>query len=182
MPLRNQGYEVLLPPKLAAFARSCSDVNGATSRPQQTTTNAAQLPTTLPSLGPGGVGHGRTSRPCNPVSARRTQGLANASETQKSRLCRPRTRLPVPRRRPTRLQLLATGCVGHGLTSARAKPAHTRHASGLGTRRNHLRWREWVVRADQGKLTKLPGIATFSSLVSLGVVHDQQRAPYDPGT
>ena len=52
----------------------------------------------------------------------------------------PRTRLPVPRRRPTRLQLLATGCVGHGLTSARAKPAHTRHAPGLGTRQNHRRW------------------------------------------
>ena len=53
----------------------------------------------------------------------------------------PRTRLPVPPRRPARLPLLATGCVGHGLTSARAKPAHTRHASGLGTRRNHPRWR-----------------------------------------
>ena len=39
-----------------------------------------------------------------------------------------------------------------------------------------------VVRADQGELTKLPGIATFSSLVSLGVVHDQQRAPYDVGS
>ena len=89
IPLSNPGYEVLPSPKLAAFATSCSDVNGATSRPQQTTTNAAQLPTTLPSLGPGGVGHGRTSRPCNPVSARRTQGLANASETQKSRLRRP---------------------------------------------------------------------------------------------
>ena len=37
-------------------------------------------------------------------------------------------------------------------------------------------------RADQGELTKLPGIATFDSLVSLGVEHDQQRAPYDPGT
>ena len=67
----------------------CSDVNGATSRPQQTTTNAAQLPTTLPSLGPGGVGHGRTSRPCNPVSARRARGLANASESQESRLLLP---------------------------------------------------------------------------------------------
>ena len=33
-----------------------------------------------------------------------------------------------------------------------------------------------MVRADHGELTKLPGIATFSSLVSLGVVHDQQRA------
>ena len=32
------------------------------------------------------------------------------------------------------------------------------------------------MRADHGELTKLPGIATFSSLVSLGVVHDQQRA------
>ena len=53
----------------------------------------------------------------------------------------PRTRLPVPPRRPARLPVLATGCVGHGLTSARAKPAHTRHASGLGTRRNHPRWR-----------------------------------------
>jgi len=52
----------------------------------------------------------------------------------------PRTRLPVPPRRPARLQLLATGCVGHGLTSARAKPAHTRHAPGLGTRQNHRRW------------------------------------------
>ena len=39
-----------------------------------------------------------------------------------------------------------------------------------------------MVRADQGELTKLPGIATFSSLVSLGVVHDQQRAPYDVGS
>ena len=38
-----------------------------------------------------------------------------------------------------------------------------------------------MVRVDQGELTKLPGIATFSSLVSLGVVHDQQRAPYDVG-
>ena len=38
-----------------------------------------------------------------------------------------------------------------------------------------------MVRADRGELTKLPGIATFSSLVSLGVVHDQQRAPYDVG-
>ena len=36
-----------------------------------------------------------------------------------------------------------------------------------------------MVRADQGVLTKLPGIATFSSLVSLGVVHDQQRALYE---
>ena len=53
----------------------------------------------------------------------------------------PRTRLPVPPRRPARLPLLATGCVGHGLTSERAKPAHTRQASGLGTRRNHPRWR-----------------------------------------
>ena len=53
----------------------------------------------------------------------------------------PRTRLPVPPRRPARLPLFALGCVGHGLTSARAKPAHTRHASGLGTRRNHPRWR-----------------------------------------
>ena len=52
----------------------------------------------------------------------------------------PRTRLPVPPRRPARLPLLATGCVGHGLTSARAKPAHTRHAPGLGTRQNHRRW------------------------------------------
>ena len=33
-----------------------------------------------------------------------------------------------------------------------------------------------MVRADQGELTKLPEIASFSSLVSLGVVHDQQRA------
>ena len=38
------------------------------------------------------------------------------------------------------------------------------------------------MRADQGELTKLPGIVTFSSLVSLGVVHDQQRAPYDVGS
>ena len=53
----------------------------------------------------------------------------------------PRTRLPVPPRRPAGLNSLARGCVGHGLTSARAKPAHTRHASGLGTRRNHPRWR-----------------------------------------
>ena len=36
-----------------------------------------------------------------------------------------------------------------------------------------------MVRADQGELTKVPEIATFSSLVSLGVVHDQQRAPYE---
>jgi hypothetical protein len=39
-----------------------------------------------------------------------------------------------------------------------------------------------VVRADQGELTKLPGIATLSSVVPLGVVHDQQRAPYDVGS
>ena len=124
----------------------CSDVNGATSRPQQTTTNAAQLPTTLPSLGPGGVGHGRTSRPCNPVSARRARGLANASESQESRLCRPRTRLPVPRRRPARLTLLAPGCVGHSTTSAIAKPAHTRRAWGLETRQNHRT--RWVVGGE----------------------------------
>ena len=79
-----------------------------------------QLPNTLPALGPGGVGHGRTSRPCNPVSARRARGLANASESQESRLCRRRTRLPEPRRRPARLPSLAPGRVGHGLTSARA--------------------------------------------------------------
>ena len=36
-----------------------------------------------------------------------------------------------------------------------------------------------MVRADQGELTKVPEIATFSSLVSLGAVHDQQRAPYE---
>ena len=36
-----------------------------------------------------------------------------------------------------------------------------------------------MVRADQGELTKVPEIATFSSLVSLGVVYDQQRAPYE---
>ena len=137
---QKSGLRGVTPPQTGRLPRSCSDVNGATSRPQQTTTNAAQLPTTLPSLGPGGVGHGRTSRPCNPVSARRTQGLANASETQKSRLCRPRTRLPVPRRRPARLRLLAPGCVGHGTTSAGAKPAHTRRAWGLGTRQNHRRW------------------------------------------
>jgi len=124
----------------------CSDVNGATSRPQQTTTNAAQLPTTLPSLGPGGVGHGRTSRPCNPVSTRRARGLANASESQESRLCRPRTRLPVPRRRPARLTLLAPGCVGHSTTSAIAKPAHTRRAWGLETRQNHRT--RWVVGGE----------------------------------
>ena len=116
------------------------------------------------------------------VSARRARGLANASESQESRLCRRRTRLPEPRRRPARLPSLAPGCVGHGLTSARAKPADTRCARGLGTRQNHPRWRWWVVRADQGELTKLPGIATFSSLVSLGVVHDQQRASYDVGS
>ena len=39
-----------------------------------------------------------------------------------------------------------------------------------------------MVRADQGELTKLPGIATPCSLVPLGVVHDQQRAPYDVGS
>ena len=39
-----------------------------------------------------------------------------------------------------------------------------------------------MVRADQDELTKLPGIAAFSSVVWLGVVHDQQRAPYDVGS
>ena len=39
-----------------------------------------------------------------------------------------------------------------------------------------------MVRADQGELTKLPEIAAFSSAVWLGVVHDQQRAPYDVGS
>ena len=90
--------------------------NRATLRPQQTATNAAQLPATLPALGPGGVGHSRTSRPCNPVSARRARGLANASESQESRLLPPRSRLPVSLRRSARLPLLAPGCVGHGLT------------------------------------------------------------------
>ena len=181
MPLRNQGYEVLLPPKLAAFARSCSDVNGATSRPQQTTTNAAQLPTTLPSLGPGGVGHGRTSRPCNPVSARRTQGLANASETQKSRLRRPARGFLCRAAAPPGCRCSPQGAWG---------TVRRRHEPNLRTRGAHGGWEHakiteggwWVGRADQGELTKLPGIATFSSLVSLGVVHDQQRAPYDPGT
>ena len=51
-----------------------------------------------------------------------------------------RTRLPVPRRRPARLPLLALGCVGHSTTSALAKPAHTRRAWRLGTRQNHRRW------------------------------------------
>ena len=86
---QKSGLRGVTPPQTGRLRQELSDVNGATSRPQQTTTNAAQLPTTLPSLGPGGVGHGRSSRPCNPVSARRTQGLANASETQKSRLRRP---------------------------------------------------------------------------------------------
>ena len=40
----------------------------------------------------------------------------------------------VPRRRPNKLPSLAPGCVGYGLTSARAKPAHTWRAWGLGTR------------------------------------------------
>ena len=31
-----------------------------------------------------GVGHGRTLRPCNPVSARRARGLANATESHES--------------------------------------------------------------------------------------------------
>eukprot|EP00964_Phaeocystis_antarctica_P085974 scaffold54378_cov62-Phaeocystis_antarctica.AAC.2 len=66
----------------------CSEVKSPTLRPQQTATNAAQLPATLPALGPGGAGHGRASRPCNPVSARRARGLTNASESHKSRLCR----------------------------------------------------------------------------------------------
>ena len=88
-----------------------------------------------------GVGHGRTSRPCYPVSARRARGLANASESQESRLCHHRMRLLVPRCRPDKLPSLAPGCVGHGLTSARAKPAHTRRAWGLETRQNHPRWR-----------------------------------------
>ena len=39
-----------------------------------------------------------------------------------------------------------------------------------------------MVRADQGELTKLPGIATISSTVWLEVVHDQQRDPYDVGS
>ena len=38
-----------------------------------------------------------------------------------------------------------------------------------------------MVRADQGELTKLPRIAAFSSAMWLGVVHDQQQAPYDVG-
>ena len=109
----------------------------ATLRPHQIAAHVALLPGTPPALDPGGVGHGRTSRPCNPVSARRARGLANATESQDSQLCYRHTRPPVPRRRPNKLPSLAPGCVGHGLTSARAKPAHTRHAPGLGTRRNH---------------------------------------------
>ena len=146
-----------------------------TLRPQQTVTNAAQLPATLPALGPGGVGHGRASRPCNPVSARRARGLANASESHKSRLCRRRTRLSVPRRRPAKLPSLAPGCVGRGLTSARTKPAHTRRAWGLGTRQNHPRWRWWVVRADQAELTKLAGIATTSSAWEWCTINNELR-------
>ena len=38
------------------------------------------------------------------------------------------------------------------------------------------------ISINQGELTKLPGIAAFSSAVWLGVVHDQQRAPYDVGS
>ena len=75
-------------------------VKVATLRPQQTAIHCAQLPGTWPAPGPGGVGHGLTSRPCNPVSTRRARGLANATESQDSQLCYRHTRPPVPRRRP----------------------------------------------------------------------------------
>ena len=77
-----------------------SHVKVATLRPQQTAIYCAQLPGTWPAPGPGGVGHGLTSRPCNPVSTRRARGLANATESQDSQLCYRHTRPPVPRRRP----------------------------------------------------------------------------------
>ena len=43
-------------------------------------------------------------------------------------------------------------------------------------------WAQGEVRADQGNRTELPGSGTPSSAVWLGVVHDQQRAPYDVGS
>ena len=63
-----------------------SHVKIATLRPQQAAIHCAQLPGTRLAPGPGGVGHGRTSRPCNPVSTRRARGLANATESQGSQL------------------------------------------------------------------------------------------------
>ena len=72
-----------------------SHVKIATLRPQQAAIHCAQLPGTRPAPGPGGVGHGRTSRPrlCNPVSTRRARGLANATESHDSQLCYRHTRL-----------------------------------------------------------------------------------------
>ena len=119
-----------------------SHVKIATLRPQQAAIHCAQLPGTRLAPGPGGVGHGRTSRPCNPVSTRRARGLANATESQDSQLCYRHTQPPVcASPPPAKLPPLAPGCVEHGKTSARAKPAHTRHPCGLAKRKSHRRWR-----------------------------------------
>ena len=81
--------------RAADFRHTSQHVKVATLRPQQAAIHAAQLPGTPPASGPGGVRHGRTSRPCNTVSTRRARGLANATELQDSQLCYRHTRPPL---------------------------------------------------------------------------------------
>eukprot|EP00964_Phaeocystis_antarctica_P067856 scaffold41094_cov36-Phaeocystis_antarctica.AAC.1 len=75
--------------------------------------HAARLPGTLPALGPGGVGHGRTSRPCNPVSATASTGSGKRDRIAGIAILLPPHAASCASPPPAELPPLALGGVGH---------------------------------------------------------------------
>ena len=171
----------------ADFRHTRSHVKVATLRPQQTAIHCAQLPGT-------GYVACAWSRRCrarpNVETLQSCKHTASTGPGKRDRIagfatsCYRHTRPPVPRRRPPSCHRSLQGIrrartdVGSSQTCAHAAPM----GAGKTQKSPQVEVTAQVVRADEGELTKLPGIATISSTVWLEVVHDQQRDPYDVGS